>query len=216
MATLFAKDGPLANQAIALTGHEWTLGRHPDCEIVVDESSVSRQHARVIREGEEFFVEDLNSRNHTFLNGEQLLNRRLLRDGDVFALCEIGFRFQETSSSASVVLDTDGLFVDDGDNESITSTISSKIGMQTFGDSSRLMASTAVTLDAVLEISRSLGRALALDEVLPQVLESLFRIFIQADRGFIALLDDRDNLIPRWSKVRRDDVSKVGVSVVKR
>ena len=40
------------------------------------------------------------------------------------------------------------------------------------------------------------SEALSLDEVLPQVLNSLFKIFLQADRGFIGLVDEHGQLIP--------------------
>ncbi|MEO2011356.1 MAG: FHA domain-containing protein, partial [Pirellulaceae bacterium] len=49
-----------------------TLGRHPDCEIVIEVGAVSRQHARVSSTPKEgvYVVEDLGSRNGTFLNGQ--------------------------------------------------------------------------------------------------------------------------------------------------
>ena len=47
-----------------------------------------------------------------------------------------------------------------------------------------------------------------LDEVLPQVLNSLFKIFVQADRGFIALRDVEGTLVPRWSRAWREDVAE--------
>ena len=53
----------------------------------------------------------------------------------------------------------------------------------------------------MLTIGHNLGGALVLDEVFPQVLDSLFRIFVQAERGFIALLGPDGTLVPRWSQV---------------
>jgi serine phosphatase RsbU (regulator of sigma subunit) len=72
----------------------------------------------------------------------------------------------------------------------------------------QLTASPEAKLNALLEINRSLGRALALDDVLPQVLNSLFKIFVQADRGFIALRNPDGMLVPRWSRAWRDDVTE--------
>ena len=68
-------------------------------------------------------------------------------------------------------------------------------------------ASAEVKLAAMVEITQSLGRALALDEVLPQVLKSLFKIFVQADRGFIVLQTPDGKLIPRWVRLRREDAN---------
>ncbi len=65
-----------------------------------------------------------------------------------------------------------------------------------------------------MKINMNLGRALALDEVLPKVLESLFEIFPQADRGFVVMKDASGNLFPRWVKTRRmrDETQSVRIS----
>jgi serine phosphatase RsbU (regulator of sigma subunit) len=99
------------------------------------------------------------------------------------------------------------LFVDD-DIESSSSTIMSKVGVSSAHGAVQLTASPEAKLNALLEINRSLGRALVLDEVLPQVLNSLFKIFVQADRGFIALRNPDGTLIPRWSRAWREDATE--------
>jgi phosphoserine phosphatase RsbU/P len=66
-----------------------------------------------------------------------------------------------------------------------TSPIISKVDVS--GGSSgiwQLTVSAESRLAALIEITRNLGRSLSLDEVLPKVLTSLFKIFLQADRGF--------------------------------
>jgi serine phosphatase RsbU (regulator of sigma subunit) len=68
-------------------------------------------------------------------------------------------------------------------------------------------ASPEVKLNAMIEIMQNLGKALALDEVLPQVLKSLFKIFVQADRGFIVMSAPDGKLIPRWVRLRREDAN---------
>jgi serine phosphatase RsbU (regulator of sigma subunit) len=63
-------------------------------------------------------------------------------------------------------------------------------------------ASAEARLSSLLEIMRNLGKTVGIEEVLPKVLDSLFRIFLQADRGFIVLKDDAGNLVRRWVKTR--------------
>ena len=59
-------------------------------------------------------------------------------------------------------------------------------------------------LKALIEISQNLGKALGLAEVLPTLLDSLFAIFLQADRGFIVLRDPATGrLVPKAVKHRR-------------
>jgi pSer/pThr/pTyr-binding forkhead associated (FHA) protein len=58
-----------------------TIGRLPDNTIVIDNSAVSSRHVRIAREGPQFVVEDLESTNGTFVNGEKV-SKRALRHGD--------------------------------------------------------------------------------------------------------------------------------------
>ena len=94
----------------------------------------------------------------------------------------------------------------------------SKLEMTTDGSHLMLEANPEVKLQAVLEITRDLSRTLSLDEVLPKMLDSLFKIFIQADRGFIVLKsDDNGTLIPKAVKFRRpdqDDTIRISRTIV--
>lgn len=214
MARLVAKNGPLKGETIPLDGTEIILGRRPDCTIVVDEGEVSRRHARITHRDGQYYLEDLGSANHTYVDSVPLVphDSRPLRHGTEFQLSTICFQFLDEDSVAAPSCDPNPFFVDDSP-DSVTSTISSKFGMQSLSESGWAASSPAVTLEAILEISRALGGALRLDSVLPQVLNSLFRIFPQADRGFIALLDDSGNLIPRWSETRREEMEGFRVSL---
>jgi hypothetical protein len=58
------------------------IGRHPSCEILLPDRQISRQHARFLRTKEGFTLEDLGSKNGTFLNGEPVTEPRMLTDGD--------------------------------------------------------------------------------------------------------------------------------------
>ena len=78
----------------------------------------------------------------------------------------------------------------------------------------RLQVNTEAKLKALLEISRNLGRAIGMVDVLPKILDSLFKIFIQADRGFIVLLEPQSGrLVPKAIKYRRsEDTQSVKIS----
>jgi DNA-binding response OmpR family regulator len=66
---------PLTKQAI-------TIGRWEDNDVLVDDRWVSRHHAQVRREGEQYVVEDLDSKNGTFVNGRRIAGPTVLADGD--------------------------------------------------------------------------------------------------------------------------------------
>ena len=68
MAVLQVLKGMIPGRQFPIRGAKAVLGRHPDCEIVVDVGAVSRQHAQVLVVGGEFYLEDLDSRNGTFVD----------------------------------------------------------------------------------------------------------------------------------------------------
>ena len=70
------------HRAIALREGENILGREPDAALCVDVSSVSRRHARIVVRGDSATLEDLGSKNGTFLGGEAVTTPRPLSDGD--------------------------------------------------------------------------------------------------------------------------------------
>ncbi len=77
------------------------IGRAEDCGLALSDSSVSRRHCRIVRDGDGYTVEDLGSTNHTFVNGEQI-TKFGLRDGDRLRVghCELKF-FGEGSAEAT-------------------------------------------------------------------------------------------------------------------
>ena len=62
-----------------LDGDRAVIGRSADCEVPLDVPAVSRRHAAILRESGDFFVEDLQSRNGTFLNDERVVDRAAAR-----------------------------------------------------------------------------------------------------------------------------------------
>lgn len=70
-----------------------TIGRLPECDIVVSDPNVSRRHAEVRRAGNDFVVVDLGSTNGTRVNGAGVKERRL-GDGDVITVGATEVRFE--------------------------------------------------------------------------------------------------------------------------
>ncbi len=76
-----------------LLDSEYTIGRTADNTIVVADGSVSARHARVTRTIEGFLLEDLQSRNGTYVNGERITDKRILADGDLIRLGKVIMTF---------------------------------------------------------------------------------------------------------------------------
>ncbi len=184
------------------------IGRHPECDVVLTVGAVSRHHARIFAGEDGHFLEDLQSRNGTFVNGKLVTNTQPLHEGDRIRICEVELTFHLDTPPAftpSSEMTFDGtqfgiVMVDDplSDNEDT----SSRIDIKRSGDSVRMAATPEAKLAALLKITRNLGQALSLDDVLPKVLSTLFEIFNQADRGFVVLREPDGSLAPRWVKTR--------------
>jgi hypothetical protein len=59
-----------------------TVGRAPECELRVDDTYASQQHARLFAKNDSWFVEDLGSTNGTFVNEQKLAAPAMLQPGD--------------------------------------------------------------------------------------------------------------------------------------
>jgi diguanylate cyclase (GGDEF)-like protein len=73
--------GPNAGAVLAVEGDELVLGRGAP-GLSLEDRSLSRRHARVFRGKDGFYVQDLESKNGSFLNGERIRGKNRLRDGD--------------------------------------------------------------------------------------------------------------------------------------
>ncbi len=79
-------------KVVHLLGRRTTLGRTPDNDVRIDAEFISRHHAVALRAGAKTVIEDLNSTNGTYVNGQRV-NRRTLKDGDVVTLGKTDFRY---------------------------------------------------------------------------------------------------------------------------
>ncbi|MCA9021163.1 MAG: GAF domain-containing protein, partial [Planctomycetaceae bacterium] len=237
MAILQILKGKVPEQIVELNGDRVIMGRHPNCEIVLDNVAVSRYHAQILESHGFFYLEDLHSRNGTLLNGTVIEGRTELHENDTISICDIQMQFlldyqhspefidsaiQQTLEVANQSLKQDShLSLDDTEpNEGVLdgSSIISSLDLNT-SSHLRINVKPEVKLHAVLEISQILSRALKLDEVLPRILDGLFKIFPPADQGFIMLQSpERKKLVVKATKARRtedEDSIRISTTIVR-
>lgn len=89
--TLEGKSGAVYGQVIDLVGRV-TVGRVPGNTVVIEDPSVSRNHAEIVFEGPDVIVRDLGSSNGTYLNGEPV-SEEVLYDGDTVRFGDVDFAF---------------------------------------------------------------------------------------------------------------------------
>ncbi len=80
-----------------------TIGRDKACQVVLSQMAVSRNHARLTKDGSLFFVEDLGSAYGTTVNGKALPKgeKRLLRNGDTIAIAQFDVKFDRVADAPS-------------------------------------------------------------------------------------------------------------------
>ena len=85
---LIVQNGPQANQQFKIASGEHSIGRHGSNQIQLIDPRISSKHARITVEAGEVSIEDLDSSNGTFVNGQHIVLPVLLSPGDVIGISE--------------------------------------------------------------------------------------------------------------------------------
>ncbi len=80
-ALVIRSGGGRSGESFPLEGERMTVGRRPDSDIFLDDVTVSRDHALIVRRGEDFYLDDCGSLNGTYVNRRRIESHRLA-DGD--------------------------------------------------------------------------------------------------------------------------------------
>ncbi len=83
---LVMREGQLTGQRWTIDADEFVIGRGSECNIVLPERQVSREHVRITRDAHGYTLHDLGSKNGTHLNGKQIQGSVPLKDGDELSI----------------------------------------------------------------------------------------------------------------------------------
>ena len=214
MAVLSSSDDSVIKKNYRLSSDPVVIGRHPECSIQIDDGSVSRHHAKVTSVDGAWYLEDLGSRNGTFLNGQSINDQTRLYDGAVIKICDIAFNFYSNDSLAGMERPTleersyDRDLVQRRSSVILDDDAESQVMSQLDPPSHQTINTTKVSaedkLNAITKITHALSEAIGRDEMLTKILDFLFELFSEADRGFIMLKDANGVLKPLGFKTRYD------------
>lgn len=225
MACLQTFRGSNFHKSYPISSERTVLGRQADCGIVLDNKTVSRHHAQILQADQHYYLEDLNSSNGTYVNGQRIQGRYCLQEkdqitlGDISAVFYLGTPQDAAKSPKTEILPTETntlnrpLIITEPSG-SYKSQIISMIDAGDARSKAQFTINTEAKLAALLQITKDLSSALEMEQVFNKVLESLFSIFIQADRGFLILGDEKNQtLAPKVIKCRRMlDKDKIRIS----
>ncbi len=159
---------------IVLNRTPFTVGRKVDKDLVIADPRVSRDHAEIQKEGQDFFLVDLGSKHGTFVNGERIQRQKLDR-GDRL---EFGAR-----DSAYILFNP----------ANKTSNTAREFLSQISGIQIRQETTDLEKLRLFLEAARKLNTAGVLDEILMSMLDVTLEL-TRAERGYVFMKDDDGKL----------------------
>lgn len=227
MALLTSSDDSVVIKRYRLGEDPIILGRHPECDVHIDDGSVSRHHAQVTFEGGQYFVNDLNSRNGTLLNNQPVHQPTKLYDQSEIRICDVTLVFNVSDVAAGTLRPP---ITQDRDNSNYGT--SSSVLIDDFEGNSQVMSRLDVPshysrtynhigpeekLAALTKITHALSESVERDEVLAKILDFLFGLFVEADRGFVILKGDDGRLQPLGVKTRRpgdDEMIRISRTIV--
>src|SRR4030067_3028762 len=80
---LVVRQGPVPGQIIELNRNEISIGRDIANDFVINDAEVSRMHAKLTLEGDRYKIEDINSTNGTYIDGQRLIGPHLMAIGEI-------------------------------------------------------------------------------------------------------------------------------------
>ena len=184
---------------IEISRTPFTLGRQGDNDLVLLDTRISRRHARIVKDGEGYWLEDTGSRHGTFVNGERVTASRHLNSGDQISLGV-----------------TDSYALAFGMEEPVLPSLLEKF--EKVSDQSR--APQLHHLGLLLQMAQMMLRAPALEEVLTTLLDSAVQL-TNAERGLLFLKEGEGALELRLARGKggislSPEVSDYSRTVVKR
>src|ERR1035438_5603379 len=159
---------------IILNRTPFTVGRKVDKDLVIADPRVSRDHAQIMQEEQDFFLIDLGSKHGTFVNGERIQRQKLER----------GDRLEFGARDSAYLLFNPG---------HATSNTAREFLSQISGIQIKQEATDLEKLTLFLEAARKLNTAGVLDEILMTMLDVTLKL-TRAERAYVFLKDEEGKL----------------------
>ena len=103
---LIIHEGEKAGQRWTIWDEQLVIGRGGECDLVLPERQVSREHIRIFRAEDGYHLHDLESKNGTWLNGKQVHGTVPLRDGDEIQIAlAVKITFVGSEATAPLLVD---------------------------------------------------------------------------------------------------------------
>ena len=190
-------------------------GRSPDCSLEVPDPNASRQHARVVFDGTGLTLVDNRSANGTFLNEKRVTDPIPLKHDDVFRLGETRIRIQVRRNVGEP--GSESVFGFHDSEADLSQSIVMPMEQLSQSRSPDVADRRFVSLLKAMNLSKDID---ALDRVLDGIIEVMFDLFPQCERGFLMLGSTVETLLPKAVRVRNQngtqEAPKVSTSICRK
>jgi len=165
-------------QTIEFEGDTLYVGRSPENDIQIKNKFISRRHLKILRKEDKYFIEDLQSKNGTFVNAN------LIRPGIEFEVKEgvpivVGMSVicigKECPDEMEALMDSINLFMVPNETDRYS----------TSGRPKTLLKN----MELIYNVTSVLSESLPADEVLERILNNIFEVLKRIERGVIILID---------------------------
>jgi two-component system NtrC family sensor kinase len=207
MATLFVLQGRDKGKRYDLRGDSLTLGRDHTNAVQVSDNEISRRHAEIRKDEQGYSVADLGSSNGTFVNAEQITQRRLT-NGDRVQLGRTLLLFTDADERTEQPLEqgVDIVATVAIEGSRIVKSVSHEPASQLFAGGpadSPWLAAARNDLQLMYRTALAVSHTLDIDQLLTRIIDMIFE-WVEADRGCIMLVDhETDVLTPIVSRSRK-------------
>ena len=208
MYELVFLSGPRAGEVVPVT-RNLLAGRSPDCSLEVPDPNASRKHTQILFDGSSISAADNGSSNGTYVNDVRITGAVVLRHGDVVRLGETKLRIQHTNRSGNP--SASSIF----SIQDVDADISNSIVMSVSDISRKQLSPDQLSsrLNAVMRVAKALVNIDQQEVVYREILDALFDVFPQAERGFLMKGAEVEKLEPKAIKHRgRQDDGALAVS----
>jgi adenylate cyclase len=222
MYRLIYQDGDTP-QSYTFDSGEVVIGRSPDCQVVLKDFGISRNHAKIVVDEDGVRIMDLKSKNGTQVNGVPIVEARL-KDSDRVLLGKFQLTFTKSLDSkveldeAKPLSEEAGTIIRSvGELSKLLSEPAQKASPDApkkAADVQEIEKSNRI-LKVLTKVAETLIAVRPVEEVLQQVMDIVFE-HIPADRGFLMLYEDgMEKLVPMTVKHRqpsKEEHGKISIS----
>ena len=184
------------------------LGRHPKNRIKVTEPGVSKVHCLIAAEDDQAFsVRDLGSRNGTFVNGQRIKEKVVLRDGDEVRMGKTRCLFRDQIDALTI------RWIEE-EQAAVAGRVQKKVAPRKLNKffphnniiDDEMLRADYERLRISFELQRDIGFDLHVDYIMGCVLDRLFE-FLDYDRGIILLIDRQGDFNAHAFKLKNIDTA---------